>query len=170
MATLALFLALGGGAAWALSKNSVGSKEIAPNAANAKDVAENSLNVGSGTVFGRTNDLPNNSSTRYAAPSGTSDAQANEGSVVQGIGLEQFETGDFYVETGFALPRGSLTFTLRANGSDTPVSCTIGTNQEACASEATTLIPETSSLSLKIVTSGSPGANAVLWGYKTIED
>jgi hypothetical protein len=42
-ATLALFLALSGGLAWALANNSVKSRHIAPNAATGADVKETSL-------------------------------------------------------------------------------------------------------------------------------
>ena len=52
-ATLALFLALSGGIAWALANNSVKSRHIAPNAAKGADVFEERLSgIGSGFLGG----------------------------------------------------------------------------------------------------------------------
>jgi hypothetical protein len=43
MSTIAVFLALGGGLAWALGRNSVHSEQIAPNAVKGQDAKESSL-------------------------------------------------------------------------------------------------------------------------------
>lgn len=43
MATLAVFLALGGGLAWALGRNSVKRKQIAPNAVAKSELKQNAV-------------------------------------------------------------------------------------------------------------------------------
>jgi hypothetical protein len=181
IATLALFLALGGGAYAAINlpKNSVGSKQLKDRAVTPAKVSPATVKRFRGQTGLRGHDgqrgsdaasaftgvvaeTPNGPTVVYCPAQGqivtttagsapgfcsTQDHQFSQGSPNASM------TGrDLFVRQDTAPGVGaSRTYTLHANGLDTPVSCTIAGTATTCNSGvATTVIPPGSRLALKI--------------------
>jgi hypothetical protein len=171
ISTLCLFLVLGGGTAVALDgSNTVFSDDIVDGQVKAQDLARTPV----GAVFARIKGL-GPSGTTFGTVSGTSSADSNEGEMTTITPSPQAPI----VASGLAVkltvapnvncaqaPNCSRRFTLRDDGADTPVACTITGAQTACNSgTATATIASGSKLSIKsTIPLGSPnnGANALI--------
>lgn len=123
---------------------------------------------GSGFLTGRINQLPTSpGSVFFGAPTGISDAAATEWLVTT---LSPAAPG---VATRLSVrlsePPGagnSLTFTLRINGLDSPLSCTIsGSARAADTASASAFIPAGSELSICVTAAGVPTSSSALFGW-----
>lgn len=215
---VALFFSLSLGTAWALERNSVKSRHIAPDAARGVDVDEASLSsailqrriggnceegqaiqsVGvDGTVTceaagqgppgtpgadaasaltGRVDLLTTGTSvppTVYGAPNGTSTPAFDEFSVTHRSPNATIVARDLVVtaKLDHGGDPGDATFTLRDDGADTAVSCTMpspGTISRCDSGEATASISPGSRLSLQISATGglTVDAEGVEFGWR----
>jgi hypothetical protein len=192
-ATLALFIALGG-VSWAattLPKSSVGKKQLKSNSVVSKKVKDGSLAAGdfkkgqlpegpkgptgdqgpqgqpgapgatTSVLTGRANIAGIDS---FLAPSGISPASLAEGPVQIGSPGVPTTAGNLSVRLDTA-PGTSRVFTLRVDGVDTGVTCTIANADTACSNAvATAAVPAGSRLSLRNDVTGAPVASGVQFG------
>jgi hypothetical protein len=178
MATVAVFLALGGGIAWALERNSVKSKHIAPNAAKGADVLEESLSgIGSGFLGGEWRDLESTDvgGGNGRAPAGLSTEPGDIHSwlVPVDVTLTDFRalvfappgTGDDRVlELQAASPGGGVIGTLGCELSDLETACDSG--DEELTIPAGTRIQ---GIDRVPITSGSPPTSTdAIFGYRVV--
>lgn len=191
-ASLALFVALTTGIAFALENNSVRSKHVAPDALKGKDIEEASLGAvpslaleigevtadelmgvaGSGEMIGRIDNAPNG--TTFAFPLGGSTPAASEAGAVMGNSLQAMEATDIEVSllAGEMPVATSRTFTLRAGSSvagmqDTGLTCTIEAEEESCSEEVGEEFGQLDDLfSIEVSTTGTPGSQDFGFGYR----
>jgi hypothetical protein len=76
VATVALFVALGGGLAWALGANTVGSRQIKPDAVKGRDAKESTFILGNGAVMGIATNPPSVDGVTFARAAGSSQGNA----------------------------------------------------------------------------------------------
>jgi hypothetical protein len=74
---------------------------------------------------------------------------------------------DLAVELTAAPGAGATrTFTLRDDGADTAVSCTISGSETTCTSTATATVAAGSELSIRVSVSGLPASASALFGWR----
>ncbi len=122
---------------------------------------------GAGFITGRINQLPTSAgSVFFASASGITDATATEAlTTTLSPAVSAVATG---LSVRLSQPPGagnSLTFTLRVNGSDTAVSCTIAGSARTAESAAAAFIPAGSELSISIRAAGVPNSGSALFGW-----
>ena len=129
--------------------------------------------IGVGMVLGRV-DGASNTTPLYANPLGEDIATATESTHLMGTYLSGSEAEDLKVQlTGGPMPAGtSRRFTLRAGGAsgsmaDTVVSCQILAGQSQCGFEGKVALSQLQDmLSIEIETTGAPGTQAFVFGYR----
>lgn len=124
-ATLALFLALAGGVAWALEQNSVRSEHIRNGEVQVRDTQPGAL--GRGVQLGATSELLQGTGTNRYFPVGYTTEPLGGGASAQGAPAPvPLRLDDLRVELPGTVNDGSVTFTLGDPGSATKqLSCTI---------------------------------------------
>jgi hypothetical protein len=128
--------------------------------------------IGIGMVMGRVNGA-GNLATLYTNPSGEDAPSTIESEHLMGLYLSGSEAQDLQVElpTGTMPASTSRTFTLRAGNdeasmADTSLSCTIDAGESSCGDEDVVALSQLQdTLSIKIVTTGSPGSQNFVFGY-----
>jgi hypothetical protein len=186
----------GGAYAATLAENSVKSRHIAPDAAKGEDVEESTLGpvrtarglkhpdfgrfgtprlfdvMGIGMVMGRMS--VSNTAILYAEPLGDDFATGTEANHLMGTYLSGSEADELLIQ----LPTGSMpastsrTFTLRAGETsasmaDTDMSCDIDAGQSQCSFEGSIPLSQSQDmLSFEIVTTGTPGTQSFVFGYR----
>jgi hypothetical protein len=155
IATLALFLALGGGA-YAVSRNEVTSRDIAPDAVRGTDVQEASLSgVGAGLLGGGLK-LPDNAvySGLYN-PFGGGDFGDPANSAVAPT---DFKATKLRVRLFNPVTTGERRFTLRVKDTDTALTCSIPAGDKTCKSKQTVPVPKGAFFTLRAAGTATGGA------------
>jgi len=178
VASLALFIALGG-VAWAAT--TINSKDVVDNSLKSVDLKDGKgvkdADVKANSLTGATIDesalsqggiltarlqvpfLTSGNST-FAPVSGVGTADPNENNVTLISPNVDLVASDFSMELGSPGTGGDArSFTLRVNGSDTGITCQIGIGGGVCQPQATALVPANSKLSLEITDVGGTSAN-----------
>jgi hypothetical protein len=195
ISTIALFGVLAGGGAYAASKigshnikrNAVRSRHIKNGQVRTQDVANDSLTgadidessltgFGSGAVLSRIEDL-GGAGTAYGTPAGVAPAHSSEPPVemiLPAVYVPQLKATQLHVVLSDSLsepPGTSQTFTLRSNGNDTALSCTIeGAGVSGCNSPSNTVVNLGSLILIKIVSTGTPIATVdALVGFRVVQ-
>jgi hypothetical protein len=168
VAYLALFLALGVGTAWALERNSVKSKHIAPDAVRASDI---DFGVRSQVMLATFNNLG----------SGT-DGGINMGPVgVSGMGgVNEMFVPQTFIATGLRinleepLPAGTREFWLRyydydaQDDVDTELRCEIETGEQRCQSNARARVPAGTTLWFEAANTNTINADYAEVGWRAV--
>ena len=112
-----------------------------------------------GLMLARMNAIPHtfDLEVTYGAPSGISTANASENSVSMVSPNTTLIATDLAVSLTVEVNSNSARrFTLRVNGSDTVLSCTMGSFGSSCTSSAAVTVPPQSLLSIKSDRPGTP--------------
>lgn len=148
MATIAVFVALGGGA-YAISRNSVESKHIAPNAAKGSDVKESSLRgIGAGLIGGQMDPLQGgNAGFTTHNPFTGEFANFTDGVVVP----NRLRVTDLsvHLENPVINAGGGDEFRVTVNGSPTAVVCSIPAGSARCTSRKSAVVPRGAAFGLE---------------------
>jgi hypothetical protein len=106
-------------------------------------------------------------SPAFAAVTGITQVTSTESQAQTLAPAANFNAHNLSVRTSMAPGAGnSVTITLRANGADTGVSCTISETATTCSSTATALVGAGSALALKISSSPATPAMSLLVGFE----
>jgi hypothetical protein len=104
----------------------------------------------------------------YAAVSGITDVTASEAQAETLAPAKPFTAGNLAVR--LTAPPGvgnSITVTLRANGTDSPLACTIADLATNCTNTATpATVPASSTIALRISSTGVVAATSLLIGFE----
>jgi hypothetical protein len=142
MATVAVFIALGGGA-YALSRgevksrnidsNAVKSRHVAKNGIKGKDVAEKSLSgIGSGVMLASVDEIGGGVGSGLSAPSGPGHLFTDEHRMVA---PQTFVATHLRVILSDSLSNGSVNVSLwKADGGNTALSCSVDVGENSCQS------------------------------------
>jgi hypothetical protein len=139
MATIAVFIALGGGA-YALSRNEVKSRNIAPDAVKAKHI---DFGVRSTPMMANFSGLENGSGSFAYSPTGPS--STGTGLAHESISPQAFVATGLRVRLGNPLATGTRDFIFRyeprEGGASTPLRCQITAGERECQSNARVRVP-----------------------------
>lgn len=139
MATLAVFIALGGGA-YALSRGEVKSRNIAPDAVKAKHI---DFGVRSTPMMANFSYLENGSGSFNYAPTGASGPGNN--TYHESISPQAFVATGLRVRLGDALATGTRDFIFRfepnEGGASTALRCQVTAGERECRSNARVRVP-----------------------------
>jgi hypothetical protein len=199
MVTILAFIVLTGGTAVALGGtdtvqsddlgpgSQVKAPDVAANAVTGTDVVDNSISgadvnesslkgVGGGFVLSRIEDL-GGAGTAFGTPEGVAPAHSTELPVEMHVPslLHQVKATNLQVVLSDDLsepPDTTQTFTLRADGGDTALSCTINSGIHGCNTPYNTLVnlPNAADLSIKAVSTGTPSPTVdALVGFRLVQ-
>jgi hypothetical protein len=104
----------------------------------------------------------------YASVTGSTQVAASDASVETLAPATGFAASDLAVRASTALlPGSSITVTLRANGADTPLACTIEAGSVGCTNTAATAtVPGSVPVSLQITSTGGIVSTNLLVGFR----
>lgn len=188
VATLALFLALAGGSAIALSgRNSVTTKDIAPGAVSTPKLARGAVTaakIRNGSLHlsdFAAGELPAGSgvfSSRFSLKGGTmgfgpiSGLGGTAAPLLSSVEMISSDTPlrahDLAVQVTVPPGSGSRTFTLMVSEGETPISCMITAGETSCSSPAGTSvqIPAASAMAIEELSVGSPASADALVAFR----
>jgi hypothetical protein len=139
MATIAVFIALGGGA-YALTRGEVGSKHIARDAVKAKHI---DFGVRSTPMMANFSYLNNGSGSFHYAPMGASSTLGD--TYHESVAPQTFIATGLRVRLGDPLASGTRDFTLhyepQDGGSETALGCQVTAGERECRSNARVRVP-----------------------------
>ena len=170
-ATLALFVALGGGLAWALGANTVGSRQIKPDAVRGVDADESTFILGSGAVLGAVTNPPDADGVTFARPAGSSAGTATtQADAWLGWPAAPAVARDLQVTIEGPGPFGAQLYTvaLRAASGEEILSCTVDDDAlNRCVNRGRGEIPaDTEYLVLSLDNDGGVLVSDVKFGYR----
>jgi hypothetical protein len=162
-----------------VASDSVGGQQIeesdlgqVPDAANADQLdGIDSTGFGNGALLGRINSLTaSGPATEYGSPNGTSVADAVEGEVLFISTQSPMTVQEFRVFIPGGMPGGaSRTFTLRVNGTDSAISCTVTSPDFGCTDAANSETMQFGSgLAIEVETVGSPGVQDAAFSLRAL--
>jgi hypothetical protein len=166
MASIAVFIALGGGA-YALSRGEVESRHIAPDAVKAKHI---DFGVRSQVMLATFSELGAGTDSVNRAPVGASD----NGTVNETFTPQTFFATGLRVNNSVPLPAGTREFTLRYYDYDadehvvTDLSCEIAVGEQRCESNASVRIPAESTLWFQEAHAGTSGTDYAEVGWRAV--
>ena len=164
MATLAVFIALGGGA-YALSRGEVKSRNIAADAVKAKHIA---FGVRSTPMMATHAGLPTGIGNETKPVLGLDAA----GGIPEMLVPERFVATGLRVRHGTPLTGGNRSWTLRTyDGTterDTALTCTVEAGERSCASNARVVIPAGTEIWWRVNSQNATGANYALVSWRAV--
>lgn len=166
VAYVALLLALTGGVAWALERDTVKSRHIANGQVKPADLSEV---YGAGVVMGTIPGLDNTPET-FATPIGESGTDSSE--------QDRFARWPVFEDptakvTGFTVtlaggqvaPGSQRRFDIRSDGANSGLSCVITEGESSCESTGRGTIDSGGGAAIRITNTGMPGSHLAQYGY-----
>jgi hypothetical protein len=165
MATLAVFIALGGGA-YALSRGEVKSRNIAPDAVKAKHI---DFGVRSTPMMATHSSLPGGGGGQDTLPVLGVDAGAG---IPEVQAPERFVATGLRVRQGEALDAGSRTWTFKTYDGvterQTNLACTVDAGERECQSNARVAIPKGTEIWFHVSSQGTTGVDYALVSWRAV--
>jgi hypothetical protein len=167
MATLAVFIALGGGA-YALTRGEVKSKHIAPNAVKAKHI---DFGARSTPMLATFTGLQSGTNSHNYAPSGSSGYAT--GLVNEALAPQTFVATGLRINLDGPLATGTREFVFRrytgsAPNEDTALRCQISAGEQTCSSNARARIPAGASVWIRALSSGTSETDYAEVGWRAV--
>jgi hypothetical protein len=166
MATLAVFIALGGGA-YALSRGEVKSRNIAPDAVKAKHI---DFGVRSTPMMANFSYLENGSGSFEFAPTGVS--STDTGHYHSFVTPQAFVATGLRVRLGVPLDTGTREFVFHyeghEGGSATPLRCQIAASESECRSNARVRVPAGATLYFRHTHTAANGGVYAEVGWRAV--
>lgn len=166
MATLAVFIALGGGA-YALTRGEVKSKHIARDAVKAKHI---DFGVRSTPMLATFTDLASGTDSENYAPTGAS--KAASGFVHEALAPQTFVATGLRINLDGPVTTGSREFVFRyfdgADHPDSPLRCQVDAGEQSCASNARVRVPAGSTVWFRAFSTGTSQTDYAEVGWRAV--
>jgi hypothetical protein len=166
MATLALFVALGGGA-YALSRGEVKSKHIARDAVKAKHI---DFGVRSTPMLATFTNLQQGTNSFNYAPSGSSGY--GTGLVHEALAPQKFVATGLRINLEAPLTAGTREFVFRyydgQDHPDSPLRCTLEAAEQRCESNGRVTVPEGSTVWFRVLNTGTTDPDYAEVGWRAV--
>ena len=166
MATLAMFIALGGGA-YALSRGEVKSKHIAPDAVKAKHI---DFGVRSTPMLATFTGLPSGTDSNNYGPMGASGN--GDGLVHEALTPQKFIATGLRINLEAPLTAGTREFVFRyfddQDHPDTPLRCTLEAGEQRCVSNARVTVPAGSTVWFRVFNTGTADPDYAEVGWRAV--